>query len=54
MEKIIVATGHNDHDAGISLSEGKVNNELAAGWKLKYIRIEKNRNLMIVIYILEK
>ena len=54
MEKIIVATGHNDHDDGISLSEGKVNNELAAGWKLKDIRIENNRNLMIVIYILEK
>ncbi|MBQ9039788.1 MAG: hypothetical protein IJ119_09955 [Clostridia bacterium] len=38
MEKIIVATGHNDHDAGISLSEGKVNNELAAGWKLRKYR----------------
>ena len=41
MEKIIVATGKNDHGAGISLGEAKVNKELAAGWKLKDIRIEK-------------
>ncbi len=41
MEKIIVATGQNDYHSPFSNSEDKVNKELAAGWKLKDIRIEK-------------
>ena len=41
MEKIIVTTGKNDFVLDLSKSEDKVNKELAAGWKLKDIRIEK-------------
>ena len=56
MEKIIVGYGsqYNDHSPSVYLSDAEVNRELAAGWKLKDIRIEKNRTLMIVIYVLEK
>ena len=54
MEKIIVATGSNDHTAGLSLTANKVNQHLADGWKLKDIRTEKNRSLIVVIYTLEK
>ena len=55
MEKIIVGYGEYDHSgAHVYLSESEVNKELAAGWKLKDIRIEKNRTMMNVIYVLEK
>ncbi|MBQ3303628.1 MAG: hypothetical protein IJH03_03705 [Clostridia bacterium] len=54
MEKIFVASGSSDHTSSLSLTTNKVNQYLADGWKLKEIRTEKNRNLIVVIYILEK
>lgn len=54
MEKVFVASGSNDHTSGLSLTANKVNQYLADGWKLKEIRTEKNRSMIVVIYILEK
>jgi hypothetical protein len=54
MEKIIVGSASCDHTTGLSLTANKVNQHLTDGWKLKEIRTEKNRNLVVVIYILER